>query len=98
MIFNMHMFGTLAVFVLTCHFEGSYIVLEDFAMDASLLQLWYQGMGAHFIKEVNDRNGFTEGGTQADIFGFTAAEGDVGLQLAFPADWTAGIRDAVAMA
>ena len=41
MVFDMHMFGPWAVYVLTGHFEGSYIVLEDFAMDASLWHMWY---------------------------------------------------------
>ena len=97
MILDMHVFGAGAVFMLTCHFQSTNVVLEDLAVNACAWCLGDKGVAMHFIEEVHHWYGLSQSRTEANIFRFAAAEGDMRLELALPAYWAASVCDAVSM-
>ena len=79
MVFDVHVFGSRAVFVFSCHFKCSDVIFKHFTVDACLSWVWDYIMVGHFFEKVHDWNRFTKSTTEPNIFRFTAAKGNVWL-------------------
>ena len=79
MILNMDVLRSGTKFVFFGHLQRSYVVLEDFTMDACGAGYLQDANGLHLVHQVDDGDCFAERGTQSIILCFRATEGYVGL-------------------
>ena len=57
---NVEMFCPRSILILLCDFDRSRIVLEYFAVDLSLLIIYFKSARLQFFEEVHDGDGFSK--------------------------------------